>query len=71
MDGLSGELLRGRRGVLMGRRKKGKENRGFVISDYRITIPLPIRKKLKVENGMLWEAEVLDENSMKVTFIRV
>lgn len=55
----------------MGRRKKGKENRGFVISDCRITIPQPIRKKLKVKDGMLFEAEVLDKDSMKVTFIRV
>ena len=55
----------------MGKRRKGKENRGLIVSDYRITIPKTIREKLGLKIGMLFEIEIVDEDKLLIKFFKV
>jgi bifunctional DNA-binding transcriptional regulator/antitoxin component of YhaV-PrlF toxin-antitoxin module len=45
--------------------------RGQVLKDGRITIPLAVRKNLKIEVGQFFHAEVVDNDTIKIKFFRV
>jgi len=48
-----------------------EKNRGQVHIDGRITIPQSIREQLKIEEGTFFEAEIIDQDSIKIKFFRV
>jgi bifunctional DNA-binding transcriptional regulator/antitoxin component of YhaV-PrlF toxin-antitoxin module len=52
-------------------RQKGKENRGTVLADGRITIPKKMREKLKIEYGMFYEVQEIDPDTVMIRFFRV
>jgi AbrB family looped-hinge helix DNA binding protein len=44
--------------------------RGQLLRDGRITIPKAVRKELKLEEGMFFEAKVVNEETVEIRFIR-
>ncbi|MCS7124578.1 MAG: hypothetical protein NZ932_04085 [Candidatus Bathyarchaeota archaeon] len=45
--------------------------RGMLLKDGRITIPLAVRQELKLEEGMFFEAKVVDNDTIQIKFLRV
>jgi AbrB family looped-hinge helix DNA binding protein len=45
--------------------------RGQVLKDGRITIPSTVRKSLKIEEGQFFQIEIVDDDTIKITFFRV
>lgn len=52
-------------------RPKGKENRGQVLADGRITIQKKLREKMKIEYGTFYEVQQVDKDTVMIRFFRV